>query len=171
MRKRYVPLFEEYSQDEENNGVRTYIDFDKQNERSRELNKPKEKKGSDAKSALELFIKNAIDAFNDGYNGCYYYNLGKGSNGKEFAIVIGWSEGFDEEDDCEGCISDGEYRVCMKLAYNCDDLQCDYDIDWEMPGGEDGGDVDDTNTEITTDVDEVLSMAQGLINVFEERWS
>jgi len=41
MKKRYVPLFEEYSQDEENNGVRTYIDFDKQNERSRELNKPK----------------------------------------------------------------------------------------------------------------------------------
>ena len=41
MKKRYVPLFEEYSQDEENNGVITYIDFDKQNERSRELNKPK----------------------------------------------------------------------------------------------------------------------------------
>jgi len=31
--KKYVPLFEEYFQDEENNGVRTYIDFDKQNER------------------------------------------------------------------------------------------------------------------------------------------
>lgn len=59
MKKRYVPLFEEYSQDEENNGVRTYIDFDKQNERSRELNKPKGNDEDEDVKEIERLIADA----------------------------------------------------------------------------------------------------------------
>ena len=59
MKKRYVPLFEEYSQDEENNGVGTYIDFDKQNERSRELNKPKGNDEDEDVKEIERLIADA----------------------------------------------------------------------------------------------------------------
>lgn len=62
MKKRYVPLFEEYSQDEENNGMRTYIDFDKQNERSRELNRPK---GNDEDEDVKEIEKLIADADED----------------------------------------------------------------------------------------------------------
>lgn len=59
MKKRYVPLFEEYSQDEENNGVGAYIDFDKQNERSRELNKPKGNDEDEDVKEIERLIADA----------------------------------------------------------------------------------------------------------------
>lgn len=39
-----------------------------------------------------------------------------------------------------------------KVAYNCDDLQCDYDWDWEMPMS-DNGEVDDTDIIVTSEQD------------------
>lgn len=32
--------------------------------------------------------------------------------------------------------------LCVKIAYNCDDLQCDYDIDWLMPVDSEGDVID-----------------------------
>lgn len=32
--------------------------------------------------------------------------------------------------------------LAVKIAYNCDDLQCDYDIDWLMPIDSDGDVID-----------------------------
>lgn len=43
-------------------------------------------------------------------------------------------------------------EVKAKLAYNCDDLQCDYDLDWNMPTS--GGGVVDTETAITGTAEE-----------------
>lgn len=59
MKKRYVPLFEEYSEGEENSGARTYIDFDKQNEISRELNKPKGNDEDEDVKEIERLIADA----------------------------------------------------------------------------------------------------------------
>lgn len=47
--------------------------------------------------------------------------------------------------------SDGEYRICSKIAYNDSALQCDYDIDFTMPYDKEAGEVYDTNTELGTD--------------------
>ena len=62
-------------------------------------------------------------------------------------LVMGWSGGFDKDDTQQNPYADGEYRICTKLAYNCDSLQCDYEYDWEMPYDENTGDVDDTDSE------------------------
>ena len=62
------------------------------------------------------------------------------------AIVMGWENGFDNDAD-ENPNANGSWRICTKLAYNCDDLQCDYGVDWEMPYDEATGNVDDTDGE------------------------
>ena len=66
-------------------------------------------------------------------NGTYHWYLGTDENNNDWAIVLGWLDGFeaDETDDC----MDGTWRLCSKLAYQpCNSLmQCDYDIDWLLP--------------------------------------
>ena len=63
-----------------------------------------------------------------------------------YAIVIGWSEGFDPAD--EGVI-DG-YGLCMKMGYKPKNgILYDFD-DWLMPYDEDTGEVWDTDCSIST---------------------
>lgn len=84
------------------------------------------------------------------HDGCSWLEMGTTKDGTAICLVVGWEDGYDKEDGLfqkqEG---DTLYTLCMKLAYNCDDLQCDYDADWYMPYGEDG-DIVDTSTAITT---------------------
>lgn len=44
---------------------------------------------------------------------------------------------------------DAEGEVRAKLARNCDDLQCDYDWDWEMPVNEATSEVLDSDIPVT----------------------
>ena len=80
--------------------------------------------------------------------GTYHWTLNVDDNGKKWAIVLGWADGYeeDEEDDC----MDGTYRLCAKLAYQPVNsmMQCDYDIDWLIPYDEETGEVDDTEVSI-----------------------
>lgn len=46
---------------------------------------------------------------------------------------------------------DGEFHA--KLAFNVDDLQCDYDVDWVMPFAE-NGDVYDTDTIVSDNIND-----------------
>lgn len=58
-----------------------------------------------------------------GLEGCAYYELGNG-----LYIVM--------------AASDIEQGINVaKIAFNCDDLQCDYDFDWHMPSFKDTGEV------------------------------
>lgn len=84
-------------------------------------------------------------------NNTYYWILGEDENNNDWAIVLGRSGGF-EEDENDDCI-DGTYRICTKVAYqpNNSIMQCDYDIDWLMPYNEESGDVDDTEISIYPD--------------------
>lgn len=66
--------------------------------------------------------------------GVSFYGMGKCDNGETLYLVISKI--------------DGEYQA--KLAFNADDLQCDYDVDWIMPYAE-NGDVYDTDTTIDDD--------------------
>ena len=105
--------------------------------------------GEDNSSIMKLkaWANNAVRELQNGSNSCYYAYLGKSDckTGKMY-IVIGWSGGFDDNEQ-DNPNADGEYRICAKLAYNCDALQYDYEWDWEMPYDEETGDVDDTDSE------------------------
>lgn len=77
-------------------------------------------------------------------NGTYYWYLGQDDNNNDWAIVLGWQDGY-EEDKNDDCTND-TWRICIKLAYQPSNsmLQCDYDIDWLMPYDKKTGEVYDT---------------------------
>ena len=77
-----------------------------------------EAKGNQVKEVAK-FLKNAYEGLKEDPVGTYYYDLNLDSG---LHIVVG------EMDD----------EILTKIAFNCDDLQCDYDWDWEMPTYKDG---------------------------------
>ena len=85
------------------------------------------------------------------FYGTYHWTLREDNKGNTWAIVLGWANGFDaeEQDDC----TDGTYRLCAKLAYqpNNSIMQYDYDVDWLMPYDEESGEVDDNEVSIYPD--------------------
>lgn len=93
------------------------------------------------------------------FNGTYHWILGRDDNDNDWAIVLGWADGFeaDEDDDC----MDGTWRLCVKLAYQPWNslMQCDYDIDWVMPYDEESGEVDNTEVAIymDTNIEETIN--------------
>ena len=84
-------------------------------------------------------------------NGTYYWYLGQDDNNNDWAIVLGWQDGYEEDknDDC----TNGIWRICLKLAYQPSNsmLQCDYNIDWLMPYDKKRGEVYDTEYPIYPD--------------------
>ena len=59
-------------------------------------------------------------------------------------LVMAWLE----NDSAQGyvkVINGKSYTLMGKLAYNCDDLQCDYDYDWYMFTDKDGNVFDSEN--------------------------
>lgn len=101
------------------------------------------------KAKLVKEFANAIDNMRTTHeNGTYYWILGTDENNNDWAIVLGWADGFeaDETDDC----MDGTWRLCTKLAYQPNNslMQCGYDIDWLMPYDEENGEVDDNEISI-----------------------
>lgn len=99
-------------------------------------------------------FQNAIEEMRKTHcNGTYHWNLDVDDKRNQWAIVLGWQDGYEEdpEDDC----TDGTYRLCAKLAYQPTNslMQCDYDIDWLMPYDEETGEVDDNEMSIYPDYD------------------
>lgn len=84
----------------------------------------------------------------DGVNGTTYQPIGKTDDGKILHMVWGWDTGYDKDDTLYQLqVGDTLYTLCAKLAFNIDDLQCDYDVDWYMPYTKDG-DIWDTHQAI-----------------------
>lgn len=75
--------------------------------------------------------------------GVTYFKTGevRGIEGKPVAIVLGWSDDYEEGEQYQKTVDDKLYTLVGKVAYNCDDLQCDYDWDWYMPSYESCPDV------------------------------
>ena len=73
--------------------------------------------------------------------GTYYWSIGEDDKNNNWAIVLGWSNGFEEEPDDD--FSKETWRLCLKLAYQPSNslLQCDYDIDWLLPCNPKTGDI------------------------------
>lgn len=87
------------------------------------------------------------------FPGTYHWPLEE-RDGNDWAIVLGWSPGF-EEDGTK--YTDGTYGLCAKVAYQPSNsmLQCDYDVDWLMPYDE-SGEVYDTEISISDDTESIV---------------
>ena len=77
----------------------------------------------------------------------YYWYLGEDEK-NDWAIVLGWADGFEENPNDNNL--DGTWRICAKMAFQSKKsmMQCDYDIDWLMPYDEETMEVDDTEVSI-----------------------
>lgn len=69
-------------------------------------------------------------------DGCWHYKIGE-YKGKEVAIVLGWSDGYDES---EPELKPNQIKqfgrvwtLCAKIAINVGNMQCDFEYDWIMP--------------------------------------
>ena len=104
------------------------------------------------------FVNAVEDMQRTKFDGTYHWILDRDENDNDWAIVLGWADGFeaDETDDC----TDGTWRLCVKLAYQPWNslMQCDYDVDWLMPYDEESGEVDDTEVSIypNTNLEETI---------------
>lgn len=86
-------------------------------------------------------------------NGTYWWYLSTDENDNDWAIVLGWSDGFGEPNEIDDCVKEN-CRLCVKLAYQpCKSLMREYDIDWTMPYNEETGEVDDNEISIYPDTD------------------
>lgn len=96
---------------------------------------------------IETFT-NAVKDMIQHKEGCYHWHLGIDNNKNNWAIVLGWENGFEENKDDEA--SDGTWHLCAKVAYqpNNSIMQCDYNIDWIMPHDEKSNDIWDTDTTV-----------------------
>lgn len=101
----------------------------------------------DEQTIKEAFIEAVHSARSGKFNDGVWYTQ---PNEQELSVVLGWEDGYEEED---GLIQRQEgdtlWTLCGKVAYNVDDLQCDYDIDWYMPS-DSNGDIYDTSMAIHT---------------------
>lgn len=76
-------------------------------------------------------------------NGTYWFKVGETNDGKTIAIVLGWSYDYEKGETYQQVIGDDVCTLVGKVAVNTDDLQCDYDWDWDMPS--DNGYICDTD--------------------------
>ena len=102
---------------------------------------------------VKEFMNAVEDMKKTKYNGTYHWILGRDKNNNDWAIVLGWADGFDkrENDSC----TDGTWRLCAKVGYQPYNslMQCDYDWDWLMPYDEETKEVDNTEIPIYPNTD------------------
>ena len=113
-------------------------------------------------------LKTAIKTMQNSYiDGCYYFTLDRLPNGKRLALVIGYASDYELGDGkYQSTLGDSVFTMVGKIAFNCDDLQCDYEFDWHMPWTKDG-DVVDTDMAIDgtqSQLDWWLEMAEEIVN-------
>ncbi len=91
-------------------------------------------------SEFENGVKKALEQ----KDGVVFFKIGKTPRDKDIAIVIGWDDACGLDEDMEANYIENHYILSAKVAYNCDDLQCDYGWDWYMPEIKETNDVFDT---------------------------
>lgn len=91
-------------------------------------------------------LKNAADylASTKEQGGCYHWKVCSQGD-KDIAIVLGWTDGFDKNDPAKDKYQDDTWRLAVKVGYQPSNsmMQCDYDIDFNLPYNPDTGDVYD----------------------------
>lgn len=78
--------------------------------------------------------------------GCYHWKVYANTNdNKDISIVLGWTDGFDKNDPDKDKYQDDTWRLAVKVGYQPSNsmMQCDYDVDFNLPYNPDNGDVCD----------------------------
>lgn len=91
-------------------------------------------------SEFEKGVKRALEQ----KDGVVFFKVGKTPDDRDIAIVIGWDDACGIDEDSDIYYLENHYILSAKVAYNCDDLQCDYGWDWYMPEVKGMSDVFDT---------------------------
>lgn len=99
-------------------------------------------------SELAKDLKEAVKDLweNRSEGGCYHWPIYHEEDGKEWDVVLGQSNGFDDDPDL---YCDGGWAICASVRYQTahNAMQTDMDMDFLMPCNEDG-DCWDTNVDI-----------------------
>ena len=76
--------------------------------------------------------------------GCYHWKVCSQGD-QDIAVVLGWTKFPDEDDSCKDKYYDDDFRLAVKIGYQPSDsiMQCDYDVDFNLPYNPDTGDVCD----------------------------
>ena len=89
-------------------------------------------------------LKNAADylASTKEQGGCYHWKVCSQGD-KDIAIVLGWTNGFDKNDPDKDKYQDDTWRLAVKVGYQPSNsiMQCDYDVDFNLPYWPENGDV------------------------------
>ena len=78
--------------------------------------------------------------------GCYRWKVyANTDDNKDISIVLGWTDGFDKNDPDKDKYQDDTWRLAVKVGYQPSNsiMQCDYDVDFNLPYNPDNGDVCD----------------------------
>ena len=110
-------------------------------------------------------LTKAIEHMKSTHESCTYYWILHKDNVNTWAIVLGWSDGFEEDSDNE--FQDGTYALCAKLAYQPNNsLMQEYDIDWTMPYDEETGELN-FDEAIVNSVDDAESIIDWLLAMYK----
>lgn len=126
-------------------------------------------KAPNAASELSENVSAAIkQMISDNTTSTYYWLLNKDVDNNNWAIVLGWADGFNDPEPNEDASYQSEsYHICIKLAYQPDNsiMQCDYDVDWTMPYDKTTSEVDDTDTALYPG-DDIVPIVESLLSAF-----
>ncbi|HAU88200.1 MAG TPA: hypothetical protein DCW90_22815 [Lachnospiraceae bacterium] len=105
---------------------------------------------NDKAELIERF-QNAMQYMKDTPDsGTFVWYLNCDSNGKEWAIVFGWQDGYEAYPDDK--FSDGEWHLATKLAYQpYNSMMQEYNFDWTMPYNAETGEVYDNEITVYED--------------------
>ena len=84
-------------------------------------------------------------------DGVVFFKVGKTPDSRDIGVVIGWDDACGIDEDSNTYYLENHYILSAKVAYNCDDLQCDYGWDWYMPEIKGTNDVYDTGCYLSKD--------------------
>lgn len=119
------------------------------------------------KKEFRAGFRDSIEALKNGENGTYFWWLKKNDrNDNDWAIVLGWTYDGDSGIEENPYHKDG-FQIAAKIAFqsNKSIMQCDFDVDWNLPYDKETGEVWECDYYIDeeTDIDEVLDF-------FEKEW-
>ena len=105
-------------------------------------------------------LKESVDYLADHkeQGGCYRFHTvemdDKGIN-KNVSIILGWTDGFDENDIDKDKYQSDTWRLAVKVGYQPVNnmMQCDYDVDFNQVYDKETGDVYDTEISLYHDSD------------------
>lgn len=115
---------------------------------------------------IKGFKEAVMDMRKNHTEGTYYWYLHTDKNNNNWAIVLGWADGY-EDDITDDCLY-GTCRINVKVAYQpSNSAMSDYDIDWLMPYDEESGEVYDNEVAIYSDTD-LESVIEWLLEFYED---